>query len=279
MVESAQTHRQAWRVNARGEGRDPTGTFTHADLNLYTVAEAIWIVNRELEPIGYRAMRQGDFLMLMDLDALRSDYRPSAARRLPRADDSPQAAQQSGGVQQTGGTQAGGPGGEPALLEKVAPETAREATPTEADKAFDEELAARKVRLNFFSTPWSQALPRFAKDAGLILVMKRCPSGSLHRPDIFKKYSVPDAIQILNRELDDTNFRLIRQDKFLIVLYTEDLRVEYDRPVLNGRRGRDKGPSSDLRQVSAQAAGTTPGMPTGIEQAAATNSDAGGTGA
>src|ERR1700685_2743215 len=61
--------------------KSPSGTFTRSDLNQYTIAEAIWVLNRELEPAGYRLMRQGSFLLLLDLDALRSDYRPALTRR------------------------------------------------------------------------------------------------------------------------------------------------------------------------------------------------------
>ena len=59
----------------------PPGQFSRNDLNQYTVAEAIWILNHDLEHAGYRVLRQGDFLMVMDLDGLRSDHQPSVARR------------------------------------------------------------------------------------------------------------------------------------------------------------------------------------------------------
>ena len=213
--------------------KSPPGSFTRSDLNLYTVAEAIWVLNRDLEPAGYRLVRQGNFLMLLDMDALRSDYRPSVARRLPR-DDAPKVRPVSG-QQST----AGGSAVEPALLSSVAPETVHESAESakerEAANAADEKeedaIATRKIRLAFFSTPWTRVLPKVAQESGLTLVMKRCPSGALNHPD-FRKFTVPEAIAFLNHELDDTNFRLIRQDKFLIVLYTEDLRAEYDRPVV-----------------------------------------------
>lgn len=64
----------------------PPGQFTRNDLNQYTVAEAIWTLNRDLQHVGYRLLRQGDFLMVMDLDGLRSDHQPSSSR-LRRATD------------------------------------------------------------------------------------------------------------------------------------------------------------------------------------------------
>jgi type II secretion system protein D len=198
--------------------RTPPGHFTRNDLNQYTVAEAIWIMNRDLEPTGYRVIRQGDFLMVMDLDALRSDYRPSVARNFSHEGDPDSPT-----------------GVRPVSATESAPETPQEKAAAEAADAANEEIAKKQVRLVYISTPWSTVLPRFAEQAGLILVMKRCPAGTFQHPE-WGKHTVPEAIEIMNKELDDTNFRLIRQDKFLIVLYTEDLRTEYERPIVGQRR-------------------------------------------
>lgn len=234
--------------------RAPAGSFSRNDLNLYTIAEVIWILNRDLEASGYRLVRQGDFLMVLDIDGLRSDYRPSFAHRFRRDDDpdSPTGVRPASAQQPAGA----GSGGAPALLETVAPETAQEKTPTEADNTEDE-IAKKQIRLLYISTPWSQVLPRVAEQSGLILVMKRCPSGTFQHP-VFSKVSVVEAITIINKELEDTNFRLVRQDKFLIVLYTEDLRTEYERPVVGAHRHRvhqqDEPilPSGNVRQASAE---------------------------
>jgi type II secretion system protein D len=207
----------------------PTGTFTRHDLNQYSVAEVLWILNRELEPSGFRLIQQGGFLMLLDLDGLRSGYSPAVARRQVQE----QAPQPGAGVQQVGGQQAGG---EPPLLESVAPETAHEsAAAGHDDDENNDEIANKKIRLFYMSTPWSQVLARVAKQAGLVLVMQRCPSGTFQHPD-FRKITVFEALQIINKELDDTNFRLVRQGQFLVVLYTPDLRTEYERPVVHARR-------------------------------------------
>jgi type II secretion system protein D len=251
--------------------RVPPGTFTRNDLNEYTVAEVLWILNRDLEPAGYRVVRQGDFLMVLDLDALRSDYKPSVARREPPRDDDAPKSQSASGVQPASGQQSAGSGAQPALLESVAPETAHEAAdaPSVKDDK-DDDIATRKIRLTYFSTPWSMVLPKVAKQSGLILVMKRCPAGAFQHPD-FRQYTVLEAIEIINHELEDTNFRLIRQDNFLIVLYTEDLRSEYDRPVIHARRHQEprsddtsesRSPAArtnfDIRQVSAESAASSP---------------------
>lgn len=195
----------------------PPGQFTRNDFNQYTVAEAIWILNHDLEHVGYRVIRQGDFLMVMDLDGLRSDYRPSVVRR--SRDDDPDSAT----------------GVRPVSATELAPETPQEKATAAAVEAENEEISKRQVRIMYLSTPWSTVLPKFAEQAGLILVMKRCPVGVFHHSD-WSKMAVPQAIEIMNKALDDTSFRLVRQDKFLVVLYTEDLRTEYERPIVGQRR-------------------------------------------
>ena len=225
----------------------PPGTFTRNDLNYYSVAEVIWILNRELEPNGYRLIHQGQFLMLLDLDGLRSDYRPAVARRTIRDDSS----QPGSGVQQVGGQQNGN---EPGLLENVAPETAHEsATTGRDDNDNNDEIAAKKIRIMYFSVPWSQVLPSIANKAGLILVMQRCPGGTFQHPD-FREVTVAEAMQTINKELDDTNFRLVRQGQFLVVLYTPDLRTEYERPVVHSRRNHEprNDDSSEQRPPAAR---------------------------
>lgn len=194
----------------------PPGQFTRNDLNQYTVAEAVWILNRELERAGYRLMRQGDFLMVMDLDGLRSG--PSVARR---RDDDPDSAT---GVRPVSATEA-------------APQTPQERATEAAVAAENEAINNRMVRIMYLSTPWTTVLPKFAEQAGLILVMKRCPAGTFHHSD-WSSMTVPQAIETMNKALDDTSFRLVRQDKFLVVLFTEDLRTEYERPIVGQRRIR-----------------------------------------
>ena len=90
----------------------------------------------------------------------------------------------------------------------------------------------------YFSVPWSQVLPSIANKAGLILVMQRCPGGTFQHPD-FREVTVAEAMQTINKELDDTNFRLVRQGQFLVVLYTPDLRTEYERPVVHSHRNHE----------------------------------------
>ena len=140
-------------------------------------------------------------------------------------------------MQQVGGQQNGN---EPGLLENVAPDGAANRPPVgHDDNDNNDEIAAKKIRIMYFSMPWTQVLPSIANKAGLILVMRRCPGGTFQHPD-FREMTVAEALQVINKELDDTNFRLVRQGQFLVVLYTPDLRTEYERPVVRSRRNHSR---------------------------------------
>ena len=63
--------------------RSPAGRFTRYDAKRYSRTDAVRILNRELEPKGFRLLEQGKFLVVLHLDALRSRYqRP----RLPASE-------------------------------------------------------------------------------------------------------------------------------------------------------------------------------------------------
>ncbi len=237
----------------------PPGQFSRSDAKRYTVADAIQILNRDLEQSGYRVVRQHDFLVVLNLDSLRSDYNRPAVFRHPREDD-PKAPPQGAAIQQVSaagqqvsanGTDGAGP---------AAGKTAAENEPPEED---------RPVRLNFYSAAWPKVLQSLCKQAGLVLVAERCPAGTFNHPD-FKKYPTSEAIQILNRELNATGFRLVRQKNFLLVVQLDELRSEYERPVLrqtpaeppadagSSRGGESTEPRRDSQVVPASAETFTP---------------------
>jgi type II secretion system protein D len=54
--------------------RAPNGKFTRTDRKKYPIQEAIRVLNRELEPLGYRVVHQNDFLVVLELNDLRSEY-------------------------------------------------------------------------------------------------------------------------------------------------------------------------------------------------------------
>ena len=57
----------------------PPGHITRYDRNRYSRTDAVRILNRELEPAGFRLLEQGKFLILLHLKALRTRYRRPVA--------------------------------------------------------------------------------------------------------------------------------------------------------------------------------------------------------
>jgi type II secretion system protein D len=60
--------------------RAPAGRFTRTDMHKYTRSEAVRMLNEEMEPKGFRLLEQGNHLVVLHLDELRSRY---SAARLP----------------------------------------------------------------------------------------------------------------------------------------------------------------------------------------------------
>lgn len=62
----------------------PPGRWTRTDYRTYSRAEAIAILNRELEPKGFRILENGDHLIVMSERTMRKQYRPAV---LPQEDE------------------------------------------------------------------------------------------------------------------------------------------------------------------------------------------------
>ena len=54
--------------------RAPAGRLTRADRNKYSRTDAVRLLNREIEPKGFRLLEQGNFLVVLHLDSLRTRY-------------------------------------------------------------------------------------------------------------------------------------------------------------------------------------------------------------
>lgn len=54
--------------------RAPRGRFTRFDRTRYSRTDAVRILNREIEPKGFRLLEQGRFLVVLNLDSLRTRY-------------------------------------------------------------------------------------------------------------------------------------------------------------------------------------------------------------
>jgi len=67
----------------------PPGRFSRRDRNRYPRTEAVRILNRELEQHGFRLVEQGKYLIVLNLDMLRSRYRRPIARVPSKTSDEP----------------------------------------------------------------------------------------------------------------------------------------------------------------------------------------------
>ncbi|MFM8218491.1 MAG: hypothetical protein ACKOJF_06155, partial [Planctomycetaceae bacterium] len=73
-----------------------------------------------------------------------------------------------------------------------------------------------EVRFNFRFAPWENVLKLFAETAGLSLDMNEVPSGTFNYFDS-KKYTVREALDVLNGYLLRKGFTLVYRDRFLVV--------------------------------------------------------------
>jgi type II secretory pathway component GspD/PulD (secretin) len=265
----------------------PPGSFTCFDSADHTIPDALRIVNRQLEPLGYRVLAQGNYLLVVNLDGMRAGYNIPAFMRQPRqeisSDDTGSpgrataaasaGARSSSGTMQVSATTSGADSvtaAAPALMElnadgnatADAPSHAADATLSaaesvhlsgEADPSLKDpkqktakELQQEKIekadnspeiRIFFVSSKWPEVLQSVCEQSGLTLVAKKCPSGTVKFRD-WKKHTTGEVISALNHELEEnqSNFRLVRQEDFLLVINKDDLRSEYERPALGRRR-------------------------------------------
>ena len=56
--------------------RVPVGRFSRRDATEYTRHEAVRIINKDIEPLGFRVIEKGDFLVVIDLPSQRPRYQP-----------------------------------------------------------------------------------------------------------------------------------------------------------------------------------------------------------
>ncbi|HEV3299116.1 MAG TPA: secretin N-terminal domain-containing protein [Planctomycetaceae bacterium] len=283
----------------------PPGTFSCSDSSDHTIPDALRLVNGQLEALGYRAIPQGKFLVVLNLDGMRAGYNIPAFMRQPRnvassggaagqADSTHATAapgsESSAGSLQTSATDqeansvravapalmelnadgnaepgagshgAGSHGADIALSAAESVHLSGEADPTTkepAKKSFKQEKSVKQekspqelreekiakadttpqIRIFFVSSKWPEVLESLCEQSGLTLVAKKCPSGTVNFRD-WKKHTTGEVISVLNHELeeDQSSFRLVRQENFLLVVNKDDLRSEYERPVVGRRR-------------------------------------------
>lgn len=89
--------------------------------------------------------------------------------------------------------------------------TARQSEPTEQVL----------LRFNFQHAPWSDVLEWFASQADLSLQLESPPGGTFNYRDS-RRYSVPEALDVMNGQLQFRGYTLIRRGRMLTVLNVED---------------------------------------------------------
>jgi type II secretory pathway component GspD/PulD (secretin) len=76
----------------------------------------------------------------------------------------------------------------------------------------------KELSLNFNGMPWEQVLQWISKEAELSLQADSYPLGSFTYRDPYKKYSIGEAIDIMNGVLLNKAYRLVRRQRSLMVL-------------------------------------------------------------
>lgn len=109
---------------------EPPGYYSRFDRTLHTHTEAIRILNRELEPLGMRLVLRGEYLLVLELDAGRPEYKRPIVHT-----SSPQTAQTS----RRRSSVVGGSGAEAARAATLAPARSnspmRRLPPTHEDRS------------------------------------------------------------------------------------------------------------------------------------------------
>lgn len=98
--------------------------------------------------------------------------------------------------------------------------------------AIENQPGDNRIRLTYIDTPWSMVLKDFAKETSTELVADRIPRGTWSRLDR-RPYTVPEALRILNKELEPKGFRLVFKGRHLVLMDIPSTRPEYDRPVVS----------------------------------------------
>jgi general secretion pathway protein D len=129
-----------------------------------------------------------------------------------------------------------------------------------------------RIRLTYIDTPWSMVLKDFAKETSTELVADRIPRGTWSRLDR-RPYTVPEALRILNKELEPKGFRLVFKGRHLVLMDIPSTRPEYDRPVVSAAPPPREAPSPLQNANTPARIRTAPRGAGGVVTADATTSD------
>lgn len=65
--------------------RVPAGRYSRRDKTLYSRSDAVRIINKEIEPLGFRVVEKGQYLIVLDLPSLRPRYQPPTVPKATEA--------------------------------------------------------------------------------------------------------------------------------------------------------------------------------------------------
>ncbi|TXT38272.1 MAG: gspD [Planctomycetota bacterium] len=108
----------------------------------------------------------------------------------------------------------------------------------------------KTIKMNYFTRTWSDVLQDIAKQSGRQLIIDKVPPGRFSRND-WNRYSLADAIKIVNRELEPKGFRVLERGAYLDLVFLRDARSEYARPVV-GAEGAATQPANGDSVVDDQ---------------------------
>ena len=118
----------------------------------------------------------------------------------------------------------------------------------------------KTIKMSYFSRSWGDVLNDIAKQSGRQLIIDKVPPGRFSRND-WSRYSLAEAIRILNRELEPKGFRLLERGQYLDLVYLRDARSEYSRPVVGNAElaGQDSAANSGIEDSPLPAKFKTAG--------------------
>ncbi len=90
----------------------------------------------------------------------------------------------------------------------------------------------KTIKMNYFTRTWSDVLHDIAKQSGRELIIDKVPPGRFSRND-WSRYSLTDALKIMNSELEPKGFRVMERGKYLDLVFLRDARSEYARPIVS----------------------------------------------
>ena len=90
----------------------------------------------------------------------------------------------------------------------------------------------KTIKMNYFTRTWSDVLHDIAKQSGRELIIDKVPPGRFSRND-WNRYSLADALKVVNHELEPKGFRVLERGKYLDLVFLRDVRSEYARPVIS----------------------------------------------